>query len=164
MKSMTLFTIGYEGASIEGFWQTLRENRVELLLDVRATAWSRKAGFSKAALQLAAEKNGLQYEHWVSMGCPREILTAYRANKDWDAYTRDFWKYLRTREDEVRALAQVARVYRCALLCFEADADFCHRSYVAQFVEEVAPDIQTVRLSAHQKRVSQTNPVALVAL
>lgn len=161
MKSMTLFTIGYEGASIEQFWTTLRENRVELLLDVRATAWSRKAGFSKGALQLAAEQNGLKYEHWVSLGCPRDVLRAYRADKNWEIYTRDFWSYLREREDDVRALSQVAQVYRCALLCFEADADFCHRSYVAQFAAEIAPAIQTVRLDAHRTRLNQTASFAL---
>lgn len=151
MKEATLFTIGYEGASTGQFWQTLCDNHVELLLDVRGTPWSRKAGFSKAALEVAAEKNDLNYEHCQSMGCPRDILNAYRIDKDWERYTRRFWRYLRTQEHGVFALAEVARVHRCALMCFEADPNFCHRSYVAQFMEELCPSIEIVHLHATER-------------
>ena len=45
-----LFTIGYEGATVPALLETLREARVELLVDIRAVANSRRPGFAKTAL------------------------------------------------------------------------------------------------------------------
>ena len=41
-----LATIGYEGATVQGFLDALRAERIELLVDVRAVAMSRRPGFA----------------------------------------------------------------------------------------------------------------------
>jgi uncharacterized protein (DUF488 family) len=45
-----LFTVGYEGESLESFLSTLRSNYINYLIDVREVPLSRKKGFSKTAL------------------------------------------------------------------------------------------------------------------
>jgi hypothetical protein len=63
----TLRTIGYEGASVDGFIAALRRSRVSLLIDVRAVAVSRRKGFSKTALAAALAEAGF---------CPGPAFTA----------------------------------------------------------------------------------------
>ena len=45
-----IFTIGYEGATQPDLIETLRRAGVGLVIDVRAIAASRRAGFSKTIL------------------------------------------------------------------------------------------------------------------
>lgn len=151
---MSLFTLGYEGLSVHNFWEILVAHEIEILVDVRSTPQSRKPGFSKRALTLSADENAIEYQHWGSLGCPRDILQTYRADSDWISYTEKFWRYLRTRENEVMELANLAQQQRCCLLCFEADFNFCHRSYVAEFAHELAPNLQIV----HLDKSSQMQP------
>ena len=40
-------TVGYQGATVHSFLQALREAGIELLVDVRAVASSRRPGFAK---------------------------------------------------------------------------------------------------------------------
>jgi uncharacterized protein (DUF488 family) len=147
LLSMDLFTIGYEGLSISHFWNLLVTHEIEMLLDVRSTPWSRKPGFSKSALERTAEANNIRYQHWGKMGCPRDILQAYRQDANWEVYSEKFWKYLRTQDEDVIALSKLAQSLRCCLLCFEADPNYCHRSYVAEYAQEFAPTVRIVHLN-----------------
>lgn len=51
--SMRIFTIGYEGATVEEFLAALQNAAVERLIDVRALPLSRRPGFSKTPLKAA---------------------------------------------------------------------------------------------------------------
>jgi uncharacterized protein (DUF488 family) len=127
-----LFTLGYEGIDLKAFLDCLRNAKVMLVLDVRELPLSRKKGFSKRALQSALADVGISYRHIPALGCPRPIRDRYKKSKDWAQYTRDYKKHLKSQQpsvDEVTALNQKSRA---CLICFEADAHFCHRSLVAQ--------------------------------
>jgi len=56
--------------------------------------------------------------------------------------------YLKTQDKAIEELADLIERERCCLLCFEADPNFCHRSYVAQ---SVATQIGVSLLIAHLK-------------
>jgi uncharacterized protein (DUF488 family) len=135
-----LFTIGYEGISLTRFFDLLVENEVQMLADVRINPLSRKPGFSKSALMRECESRKIDYRHFSALGCPRPILLDYRSNQDWDEYTRRFWDHLKSEEPDLElALEEVgnlATTSRVALLCFEADFQLCHRSYVAEEVSQ----------------------------
>jgi uncharacterized protein (DUF488 family) len=135
-----LFTIGYEGISLNRFFDLLVENEVQTLADVRINPLSRKPGFSKSALIRECASREINYRHFSALGCPRPILLDYRENKDWDDYTRRFWNYLRSEDSDLElALEEVGDLVitsRVALLCFEADFQLCHRSYVAEEVSQ----------------------------
>ena len=53
-RKPTIATIGYQGAKLDGFLATLKEAEVDLLIDVREIAFSRRREFMKRALE---EKN-----------------------------------------------------------------------------------------------------------
>lgn len=133
---MTVFTIGYEGLDIDDFMSLLSEHGIETLVDIRELPLSRKPGFSKKALANVLNLSGLEYVHMVELGCPRPVRDGYRADGDWKRYTTGFLKYLKTQKNAVADLVDLARSSTCALLCYEADFNSCHRSMVADEVRK----------------------------
>ncbi|MEO6784889.1 MAG: DUF488 domain-containing protein [Chthoniobacteraceae bacterium] len=130
-----VFTIGYESLKPARFIDLLKRSRVEVLVDVRELPISRKPGFAKNALVDLLAKNGIEYLHAPEFGCPRDVRHAYRESGDWTKYTREFMRYLTTRETALAHFAEFVTERRCCLLCLEEDFNFCHRKYVA---EEIA--------------------------
>ncbi len=134
---MKLMTCGYEGLVPEQFFELLKANKVQTIVDVRELPISHKPGFAKSALAAGAAKHKLRYVHMPALGCPRDIRHDYRADRDWARYKKRFTAYLKTQKEAVQELADLAKRERCCLLCFEADAAYCHRSFVAQQVAGV---------------------------
>jgi uncharacterized protein (DUF488 family) len=135
---MTIYTIGYEGLNTDEFMSLLQQHNIETIVDVRQMPLSRKPGFSKKSLECILDTAGRQYVHIVKLGCPKPIRDRYRIDGDWKRYTTGFLKYLDTQQDAVEELAVLASISNCALLCYEADYNFCHRSMVANAVEQLA--------------------------
>ena len=134
-------TIGYQGATVRTFLDALRDERIELLVDVRAVAMSRRPGFAKTALAANLKEAGIDYLHLRALGTPADGRAAARAGRHEEMHTI-FREQLATPEAqaELEALAGIVRSgRRVALLCFEADAAQCHRSIVAAALREVVP-------------------------
>jgi len=131
---VTIQTVGYEGLCIDDFMHLLHLWRVETVVDVRAIPLSRKRGFSKTALADRLGGEGLGYIHITQLGCPKAIRERWRLDGDWQRYTVDYLAHLQTSPvvQALEQLAQQARASACALLCFEANHNLCHRSLVAQ--------------------------------
>jgi uncharacterized protein (DUF488 family) len=143
MAKIEMFTFGYEGLAIDDFIQRLRDARIQLILDVRELPLSRKKGFSKTAFREKLTQAGIGYQHLPTLGCPKPIRDQYRADSDWAAYTRSFLTYLTTVQSEVRSLALQAREQRACLVCYEADYQACHRTYVARAARQMGgPAVQ----------------------
>ncbi|MCE1253881.1 MAG: DUF488 domain-containing protein [Anaerolineae bacterium] len=131
---MLLTTIGFQGLSVDAFFNLLIKHDVQNLIDIRKNALSRKPGFSKNALATAAAAHHIQYTHLVALSCPKNIRDVYQQNGDWDVYTRDYLAYLATQSQELENLVNLTRNETCCLFCFEADYLHCHRRYVADAV------------------------------
>src|SRR3954451_24661698 len=76
-----LFTIGYEGKTLDEFLGELRDAGVERVIDVRAVAASRRPGFSKTALGNALRENGIDYRHFRALGTPAAGREAARKGR-----------------------------------------------------------------------------------
>ncbi len=133
---MTVFTIGYEGLSIDKFTSLLATHNIETVVDIRELPLSRKPGFSKKALANLLNLSGFEYTHMVELGCPRPVRQRYREDGDWKRYTAGFLTYLATQRAAIVELSALALSSNCVLLCYEADFNFCHRSMVADAVRE----------------------------
>jgi uncharacterized protein (DUF488 family) len=134
-------TIGYEGATIATFQQALRDAEIDLLVDVRALASSRRPGFAKTRLAANAKEAGAEYLHLRALGTPAEGRAAARAGRHAEMQ-RIFRRQLATEEAQ-RELALVADLVRqgrrVCLLCFEANPEHCHRSIVAAALGTMLP-------------------------
>ena len=144
---MTIFTIGYEGLDVDAFILLLTEHGVETIVDVRELPLSRKPGFSKKALKQRLNLSGYDYVHMADLGCPKPIRDRYREDRSWKRYTDGFLKHLDKQKTAITQLAELAASSQCALLCYEADYNFCHRSMIANAARPLP-----CRRPAHQSR------------
>ena len=149
---MKLFTVGYEGTDIQDFTASLKEQGVRCVADVRKNPVSRKKGFSKRLLAEALLKVGIEYVHLPGLGVPtewrklakEELITRKKMFSD---YVK---KILPKQTDEIDLLRKLMRKKGLALLCYEADAHDCHRSYVVNALVKAEPKkINIVNLEVH---------------
>lgn len=142
-----LYTIGYEGLSLEQYINKLIINDIKLLCDVRKNSYSQKWGFSKAQLKDACEKVGIKFIHIPQLGIDseeRQELTSFAA------YKKLFSKYEKTTlKENWEYLLKVSELLqsnkRIALTCFEKDVQICHRGVVAKALMGL-PELRTYKL------------------
>ena len=131
-------TIGYEGTTVPQFLDALRDAGVEVVVDIRAVANSRRPGFSKSRLAANLEESGIGYVHLRGLGTPADGRAAARAGRH-EEMQRIFADHLTTdaaRDDMERLVDLVETGSRLCLLCYEADARHCHRRLVAKALSE----------------------------
>ena len=129
----TLFTIGYEGVSLEMYINKLILNDIKVLCDVRKNSYSQKWGFSKAILQDACEKVGIKFIHIPQLGIESSDRQELNGMAD---YKRLFDIYGATTLVQNNAyLLELAGIVssnnRVALTCFEKEVQMCHRGVIA---------------------------------
>lgn len=129
-----LFTIGYEGLSLENYLNKLLLNNISLLCDVRKNSLSMKYGFSKSQLKNACEGVGIAYLHIPELGIDSDQRQELNSMKD---YEKLFLRYeqttLKDQENKVLELiAQIKSKGRVAITCFEKEHCMCHRGKVAE--------------------------------
>lgn len=134
----TLFTIGYEQAKPDAVLGELKRAKVALLVDTRAVAASRKPGFSKRQLAASLDESGIDYLHLQKLGTPAEGREAARKG-DLKTLWRIYNKHIKTPDakaqlDELIAIIKSGR--SVCLLCFERDPGHCHRSRIAELVQD----------------------------
>lgn len=130
---MKLFTVGYENEAQPALVERLRTAGVQVLIDVRAVASSRKAGFSKSLLAASLAEAGIEYVHLRALGTPKPGRDAARDGRIaemraiYDRHLEEPAAQL-----ELARAAEIAADRLAALLCYEADPAGCHRSIVAE--------------------------------
>ena len=138
-----LATIGYQGRSLENLVTTLQSNEVDLVLDIRERAWSRKPGFSKYQLRGVLQDRGIDYVHEPRLGSPSVMRAAYRANGDWSVFDEAYRQHLGTLTELIDEYALQLAGRRCCLLCFEEQATLCHRFAVAEVLASALETVPT---------------------
>jgi uncharacterized protein (DUF488 family) len=134
----SIATIGYESATVRSFLDALKVAGVELLVDVRAVASSRRPGFAKTKLSANLNEAGIDYLHLRALGTPADGRAAARAGRH-EEMKAIFLEHLATPEAqaELETLAELVRAgRRVALLCLEANPEHCHRTLVANALAE----------------------------
>lgn len=132
-----LATIGYENETQGAVIDRLKRAGVEVLIDVRAVAASRRAGFSKTLLAASLAEAGIDYVHLRQLGTPKPGRDAARKGRI--AEMRAIYEgHLAepAAQLELAKATEIARERKAALLCYEADAAGCHRTIVADRICE----------------------------
>jgi uncharacterized protein (DUF488 family) len=134
---MKLATIGYESETQDAVIGRLKEAGVEVLIDVRAVAASRRAGFSKTLLAASLEAAGIEYVHLRQLGTPKPGRDAARKGRiaEMRAIFEDHLAEPAAQLELARA-TEIAKGRKAALLCYEADHRGCHRAIVAERICE----------------------------
>ncbi|NLM20848.1 MAG: DUF488 domain-containing protein [Peptococcaceae bacterium] len=130
-----LFTIGYEGKSIEGFLNTLIQNDVRLLCDVRKNPLSRKFGFSKRKLEHITQTVGIKYVHLPELGIDSNKRSSLETLDDFQCLFEDYAKTLPNRRVFLEKINTLLCINdRIALMCFEHEPEMCHRHVIRDYI------------------------------
>lgn len=130
-----IYTIGYEGISLEAYINKLIKNDIKLLCDVRKNPFSRKFGFSYKWLNDVLPQVGIDYVHIPELG----IESKKRQNlDDASAYKKLFDEYETILPQKKTSLTKVLNLQekyrRIALTCFEKSHNECHRHCVSDYL------------------------------
>ena len=130
---MRVFTIGYEGVTMDEFIAALQKAGVERVIDVRALPLSRRPGFSKSILAATLRQADIDYVHLKALGTPKRGRDA--AKKGDVATLRAVYEDQLALPEAQAAAAQMralAGEKPSALLCYERDPCHCHRTLLLQ--------------------------------
>lgn len=130
-----LFTIGYEGKSIEAFINKLILNDIRLLCDVRKNPLSRKFGFSKNKLQHICETIGIQYIHIPELGIESNKRNSLNSFSDYQHLFSDYAKTLPDLQSQLEYVySLLCSKERIALMCYEKEPEMCHRHVIKDYI------------------------------
>lgn len=143
-QPIRLFTIGYEGATVDEVLTALRAAGVAQVADVRAIAASRRPGFAKSALAANLASAEIGYRHLRALGTPKEGRDAAKKG-DRATLARVYAGQLELPEAQAQAEMLKAMVAEqpTALLCFERDPSLCHRTLLWR---AALPDAEVIDL------------------
>jgi uncharacterized protein (DUF488 family) len=134
-----LYTIGYEGISLEQYLNKLILNNVKMLCDVRKNSLSMKYGFSKSQLQKACENLGIKYLHIPDLGIDSDKRQSLNSQNDYDRLFKEYAKTTlvakKTTVHQVLGILESNK--RIALTCFEAHECQCHRGTLAKAITQL---------------------------
>ena len=134
---MIICTMGFAQKNAKTFFELLKENKVEALIDIRLNNKSQLAGFTKGNdleyfLPILCD---CEYYHEIDFAPTKEILDSYKDKKTtWIEYENAFIPLIEERG--IKALFdEKYRKYNCVcLLCSEPTPEQCHRRLVSEYV------------------------------
>lgn len=123
---MIFFTAGYSGHTLETFCETLKQQGITAIADVRSSPYSKRyPSFSRATLCEGLRQRGIAYSFLgEQLGARRSEQCCYEGDKaryDLIAKTEAF-------QSGLQRLRAGAEKYQICLMCAEADPIECHRA------------------------------------
>lgn len=139
----SIFTIGYEGISLEKYLNKLVKNNIKLLVDVRKNPLSMKYGFSKTLLKRFCESLGIKYIHIPGVGIHSNQRQTLEKQEDYDLLFESYKKTtLKETSTEQQEIINLLNEYnRIALTCFESNICQCHRLPLAESLKILETDL-----------------------
>jgi len=132
------FTIGYEDQEPDKFLKLLSNEGIEILVDVRKDAYSKQdMSYSEGTLSQIAAEARIKYIHLPELGVDYNIRQELKSTHDYETYFKRYSEYLEKNSDLVAFVAKLAKTNLICLMCYEKDFKRCHRSILANKLEEL---------------------------
>ncbi len=146
MTMSRIYTIGTNGKSPRKFFHILKDNNIDLLIDVRLNNKSQLAGFAKGGDDYLGyflnDLFGIKYIHDPLFAPTDEILDNYHQDHDWNKYVVKFNKLIKERHFKEHFDKEYSQYKNICFLCAEETADQCHRRLVAEAIADNIKDIK----------------------
>ena len=136
---MNLFTIGFTQKSAQQFFNLIKSNNIDMLVDIRLNNKSQLAGFTKGDdLQyFLGEICNCKYQHCVEYAPTKELLDDYKKKKiSWDDYVDTYIPLIIKRNGITKFIDRFNKYNNVCLLCSEAEPTQCHRRLLAELIEK----------------------------
>lgn len=132
---MTIYTIGFTQKSAKSFFETIKADDIQHIIDVRLNNKSQLAGFAKGRdleyflLQLC----NAGYSHELQFAPTKKILSSYKHGQiSWEEY-ESLFDDLMLKRRVVELFKKKYLIYdKVCFLCSEATAENCHRRLLAE--------------------------------
>jgi uncharacterized protein (DUF488 family) len=146
--TLKIYTIGFTKKTAKQFFDLLKKNGVECLVDIRLHPDGQLAGFSKKEdlRYFLNELIGCDYRHIERLSPTDEILKAYRCDNDWNKYQKSFLALMQERGIPETLDRTLFEEKVCCLLCSEPTPEKCHRRLVAELLAENWKDMTIIHL------------------
>jgi len=132
------FTIGYEGHAPDQFLKQLNNEGIEVLVDVRKDAYSKQDNaFSEGTLSRIAADARIKYVHLPELGVDYNLRQELKSTHDYESYFRRYSEYLDKNPELISFLTKLSKNNVICLMCYEKDFRRCHRSILADKLEEM---------------------------
>ena len=141
-----IYSVGYEGLTVDGLVDRLTGARVSVVVDVRLNPSSRKPGFSRKRLSDRLAEAGIGYVHEKDLGNPPDNRESFRNGDGIEGRTRLRSILLNGHGDALARVVTLASQQRIAVLCVEREHHRCHREVIADMVVEQNPDIEILQV------------------
>jgi uncharacterized protein (DUF488 family) len=144
---MKIYTIGFTKKNAQEFFQLLKINKIEQLIDIRLNNTSQLAGFTKKDdLEFfLKELCGITYYHFNFLAPTKEIRDIYIKEKNWENYTVAYNELLVNRLVQDKLKKSFFEKSTC-FLCTEPSAKHCHRGLLVEYLKKHWNDIEIVHL------------------
>ncbi len=142
-----LFTIGFTKKSAEHFFELLKNNGVNKIVDIRINNSSQLAGFTKGSdlAYFAKSINNIGYIHIPDFAPTKELLSNYQNKKiDWVGYQKIFMSLIEQRK--VFSKYDITGFDGACFLCSEESPEKCHRRLLVEYFKEKNKNIQIIHL------------------
>jgi uncharacterized protein (DUF488 family) len=142
-----LYTIGFTGKSAESFFNLLKKNKVQHLVDTRINNTSQLSGFAKAAdlAYFAKTVCNTDYTHKIDFAPTKDLLSDYRSKKlTWSQYEIEYLNLLDRRK--IADTLHAEQLHQNCLLCSEHTPDKCHRRLLAEYFQQRFGQIEIIHL------------------
>ena len=131
------FTIGYEGRNLDQFLKTLKDEGIEVLVDVRKDAYSnRDKSFNEGSLSRTAANARIKYIHLPELGVDYAQRQELKSTHDYEGYFKQYSDYLEKNPDIVSFVGDLSKNSTVCLMCYEKDFRRCHRMVLADKLEK----------------------------
>ena len=136
-KEPHIFSIGYEGHTIDSFLNVLIQNGIDTVIDIRFNPFSMNFMFTKSKLSYYLAKCRIGYVHIPELGIDGRYRRDLKTDSDYERLF-DFYssQILPMQKDRIREIEDRGRRKRVAMLCFEHEKDHCHRGIVGSIIEK----------------------------
>jgi len=141
---MKIYTIGFTKKTAKEFFQILKDNQIEQLVDIRLNNTSQLAGFTKKRdlEYFLKEISDIDYYYFDYLAPTKELRTMV---DNWPLYTNEYLKLLEER-DVLSPLNPEFFQKRTVLLCSEPLAKKCHRGILTDYLQENWEDVEVIHL------------------
>jgi uncharacterized protein (DUF488 family) len=126
-------TIGYQNLNFIDFINILQERGVRLVIDVRNNPFSFKKGFSKKWLSSHLPEYHIDYINIPELGIPSKYRKELAGSSLWNKYK----ELLNMNAAQLQKAADIIQKQAAVLMCFEAHPADCHRSRLAEKLNEI---------------------------
>ncbi len=140
---MTIYTIGFTQKSAKRFFELIKKNNIDILLDIRLNNKSQLAGFTKGDdLQyFLSEICHCEYKHCLEYAPTKDILEDYKKKQiTWNEYVDRYNCLMEKRANYLDFTKEFAQYTSICLLCSEPTPEQCHRRLIAEMIAKSKPN------------------------